>query len=196
MNIAQVKKLYPEYKTVSDETLCRKLHAMFFRNMKYEDFAKQLTDVNVRKGDFDTFLIPDLLVKRGDTYLQAGDYRRAIADYQRTANGFAYGRKTEERWHLASKGSQELYIDSETAEFDNLNLPKFWVKLVDTGPTAKGTYAVERYAVDCRLKKINLFSFLKYDAKGTVLSSDDNETGWQSTVPDSLGEQLYKGMCY
>lgn len=196
MNIAQVKKLYPEYKNVSDDLLCKKLHAMFFRNMKYADFAEQLIDVNMKKGDFDSFLIPDLLVKRADTYLQTGDYRRAIADYQRTANGFDYGRKTVDRWHLVSKGSQELYIDSETADFDNQSLPKFWVKLIDTKPTAKGTYTVEQWAVDCRLKKIKLFSFLKYDAKGNVLSSNDNESGWESTVPDSLGEQLCKGMCH
>jgi hypothetical protein len=169
---------------------------MFFRNMKYEDFAKQLTDVNMKKGDFDSFLIPDLLMKRADAHLQAGDYRRAIADYQRTANGFEYGRKTVDRWHLVSKGTQELYIDSETAELDSQGLPKFWVKLVDTKPTAKGAYIVQQWTVDCRLKKIKLSSFLKYDAKGNVLGSDDNETGWESTVPDSLGEQLYKGMCH
>jgi tetratricopeptide (TPR) repeat protein len=193
MNVPQVKRLYPEYKNISDDVLCRKLHAMFFPNMKYEDFAKQLTEVN--RGDFDTFLIPDVLVKRGDAYLKAGDLRRAITDYQRAAAGFAYG-KNLDRWHLVSKGNQELYLDSETAEFDDPNLPKFWVKLVDTSPTAKGAYDVEQYAVDCRLKKIDLFSLLKYDAKGTVLGSNDNETGWASTVPDSLGEQLYRGMCH
>jgi tetratricopeptide (TPR) repeat protein len=196
MNIAQVKKLYPEYKNVSDDVLCRKLHAMFFRNMKYEDFAKQLIDVNVKKGDFDSFLIPDLLVKRADAYLQSGDYRRGIADYQRTANGYAYGRKTVDRWHLISKGSQELYIDSETAELDNPSLPRFWLKLVNTIPTVKGTYTVEKWAVDCQLKKVEIFSFIKYDAKGNVLGSNDYATGWESTAPDSLGEQLYRGMCH
>jgi hypothetical protein len=91
MNLRQVKRLYPEYKNVSDDMLLGKLHLMFFRNMKYDDFAKQLTDVNLKRGDFDNFLIPDLLVKRGDTYLMAGDFRRAITDYQRAANGFDYG---------------------------------------------------------------------------------------------------------
>ena len=196
MNIAQVKKLYPEYKNVPDDLLCRKLHAMFFRNMKYADFVRELTDVNMKKGDFDSFLVPDLLVKRADTYLKAGDYRRAIADYQRTANGFEYGRKTVDRWHLVSNGSQELYMDSETAEFDNQNLPKFWVKLVDTKPTTKGAYTVEHWAADCQLRKIKLFSVLKYDAKGSVISSNDYETDWESTVPDSLGEQLYRGICH
>ena len=156
---------------------------------------KQLTDANMKKGDFDSFLMPNLLVKRADTYLRAGDFRRAIADYQRTASGFDYGRKTVDRWHLVSKGNQELYIDSETAEFDNQSLPKFWVKLVDTKPTAKGAYTVEQFSVDCRLKKIKIHSVLKYDSEGKVLDSNDNETGWESTVPDSLGELLYKGMC-
>jgi tetratricopeptide (TPR) repeat protein len=196
MNIVQVKKLYPEYKNVSDDVLCRKLHAMFFRNMKYEDFAKQLTDVNMKKGDFDSFLLPDLFVKRADAYLKSGDYRRAIADYRRTAGGFAYGRKTLDRWHLISKGSQELYIDSETAELDNPSSPKFWLKLVDTKPTVKGAYTVEQWAVDCQLKKVEIFSFIKYDAKGNVLASNDSPTGWESTAPDSLGEQLYTGMCH
>jgi hypothetical protein len=170
---------------------------MFFRNMKYEDFAKELTDVNMKKRDFDSFLMPDLLVKRADTYLRAGDIRRAIADYQRTASGFEFGRKTMDRWHLVSKGSQELYIDSETAElFDNQSLPKFWVKLVDTKPATKGAYVVEQWAVECKLKKIKLFSFLKYDPKGNVLDSNDSATEWESTVPDSFGEQLYRGMCH
>ena len=135
-------------------------------------------------------------MKRGDAYLIAGDFRRAIADYQRASNGFDYGRKTVDRWHQVSKGSREIYMDSETAEFDNPAIPKFWVKMVDTAPTAKGAYEVEQWGVDCRLKKINLFSFLKYDAKGNVTSSNDTESGWASTVPDSLGEQLYRGMCH
>lgn len=196
MNIAQVKKLYPEYENVSDDRLCQKLHAMFFRNMKYEDFAKELTDVNVKKGDFDSFVIPNLLVKRADTYLQAGDYRRAIADYRRTANGFEYGRKTTDRWHLVANGSPDLYIDSETAEFDNQNLPNFWVKLVDTKPSTKGAYTVEHWAVDCRLRRVKLFSVLRYDAKGNAIGANDHETAWDSTVPDSLGEQLYRGTCH
>jgi hypothetical protein len=32
---------------LANDVLCKKLHAMFFRNMKYEDFAKQLTDVSM-----------------------------------------------------------------------------------------------------------------------------------------------------
>ena len=195
MNIVQVKKLYPEYKNVPDDVLCKKLQLMFFRNMKYEDFARQLTEVNAKKGDFDSFLIPDLLAKRAEAYLRAGDYRRGIYDYQRSASGFDYGRKTVDRWHSVTKGTPELYIDSETAEFENPNLPKFWMKFVDTKQAIKGAYAVEQWSVDCRLKKTKTLSHLKYDSNGKVLDSSNIETGWQSTVPDSLGEQIYKGMC-
>ena len=195
MNITQVKKLYPEYRSVPDEVLCRKLHLMFFRNMKYEDFARQLMQVNLKKGDFDSFLIPDLLAKRADAYLRAGDYRRGITDYQRSADGFEYGRKTVSRWHVVSSSSQELSIDSETAEFDNQSSPRFWIKLLDTKQATKGAYKVEQWVVDCNVKKIKIHSFLAYDARGKVLDSNDRETGWESTVPDSLGEQIYKGMC-
>lgn len=196
MNIAQVKRLYPEYKNVSDDALCRKLHEMFFRNMKYEDFAKHLTDPS--RKDFDTFLIPDLLVKRGDTYLKAGDFRKAITDYQRATNGFVYGRKVIDRWHLASKGPNgELYLDSQTAEFPGTDSARFWLKEVDTRKAAKGTYTVEQYAVDCRMKRINVLTFLKYNADGgNAIASSDVESGWQSIVPDTLGEQLYVGMCH
>jgi tetratricopeptide (TPR) repeat protein len=196
MNIAQVKRLYPEYTNVSDEALCTKLHEMFFRNMKYEDFAKQLTDPS--REDFDTFLIPDVLVKRGDTYLKAGEFRKGITDYQRATNGFAYGRKVVDRWHLASKSPNgELYIDSQTAEFADTNSARFWVKNLDTKKTAKGSYTVEQYAIDCRMKKINMLSFLKYNSDGgAAIASSDVESGWQSIVPDTLGEQLYLGMCH
>ncbi|MBZ5526817.1 MAG: tetratricopeptide repeat protein [Acidobacteriia bacterium] len=196
MNIPQVKRLYPEYKNVSDDALCRKLHEMFFRNLKYEDFAKQLKDLS--REDFDTFLIPDLLVKRGNTYLKLGDFRKAITDYQRATNGFAYGRKVLDRWHLASKGPNgELHLDSQTAEFAGSDSARFWVKEVDTRSTAKGTYTVEQYAVDCHMKRINELSFLKYNAAGgNAIASSDVESGWQSVVPDTLGEQLYLGMCH
>ena len=53
----------------------------------------------------------------------------------------------------------------------------------------------EKWAVDCGLKKVKLFSFLKYDAQGDLLGSNEGENTWESTVPDSLGEQLYRGMC-
>jgi len=196
MNIAQVKRLYPEYKNVTDEALCAKLYEMFFRNMKYEDFAKQLMDPS--REDFDTLLIPDVLVKRGDTYLRAGEFRKGITDYQRATNGFAYGRKFVDRWHLASKNPNgELFLDSQTAEFADASSAIFWVKNVDTRKTAKGSFAVEQYAVDCRLKKINMLAFLKYNSDGgAATASSDVESGWQSVVPDTLGEQLYLGMCH
>jgi tetratricopeptide (TPR) repeat protein len=195
MNVAQVKRIYPEYKNVSDEALCIKLHAMFFRNLKYEDFAKALMDPS--REDFDTFLIPDVLVKRGDTYLKAGEFRKGITDYQRATNGFAYGRKVVDRWHVASKGSSaELYLDSQTAEFADAKSAKFWIKEVDTKKTSKGSYELEQYAVDCRLKQINMLSFLKYNSDGgAAIASNEVESGWQSVVPDTLGEQLYVGMC-
>jgi tetratricopeptide (TPR) repeat protein len=196
MNISQVKKLYPEYKNVSDDLLCRKLHWMFSQNLKFDDFEKELTEVNLTK-DFDNFILADLFVKRAGTYLMLGDYRSAIIDFRRAAEGFAYGKKTAERWHLVSKGkNKELYIDSQTAEDIASNNPKLWTKFADTAPSTKGEYSLYRYEFDCRQRAINALSMTKYDSKGTVLGSSDYETGWQTITPDSFGEQLYSGMCH
>lgn len=195
MNIRQIKRIYPEYENVSDEALCRKFHDLFFRNMKYEDFAKQFMDPN--REDFDTFLIPEVFVKRGNTYLKAGDFRKAVTDYQRGTNGFAYGKKTIDRWHLLSQGpGREVYLDSQNAEISDANTAKFWIKEVDTKQTTRGTYTLEKYAVDCRDERIDMLSFLKYKADGgNAIASSDVEAGWQSIVPDTLGERLYHGMC-
>ena len=125
-----------------------------------------------------------------------GDYRRAIIDFRRAAEGFAYGKKTAERWHLVSKGKDtDLYIDSQTAEDIYSNTPKIWTKFVDTAPSTKGAYSLYEYEFDCRLQKINALAMTKYNSKGTVVSSSEYESGWQIITPDSFGENLYSGIC-
>jgi tetratricopeptide (TPR) repeat protein len=196
MNLPQVRKVYPEYRDVSDDLLCRKLHWMFSQNLKYDDFAKQLTEINLKK-DFDDFILADLFVKRAGTYLMLGDYRSAIVDFRRATEGFAYGKKTAERWHLVSKGrSTELYIDSQTAADINSNNPKLWTKFVETAPSTRGEYSLYRYEFDCQQRTINTLSMIKYNSKETPISSSDYETGWQTITPDTFGEQLYTGMCH
>ena len=57
-NIKQFRALYPEYKTVSDEAVARKLNQTFYPNMKYEDFSEGF----LHKGKaWDSAVIPDLI---------------------------------------------------------------------------------------------------------------------------------------
>ena len=89
-----------------------------------------------------------------------------------------------------------MYLDSQNAEISDANTAKFWIKEVDTKQTTRGTYTLEKYAVDCRDERIDMLSFLKYKADGgNAIASSDVEAGWQSIVPDTLGERLYHGMC-
>jgi len=64
-SVHQIRLLYPEYDRVSDETLCRKLNVLFFPQMEYEVFAKQLMEKN---GKWGVSLLNGLYEKRGDTY--------------------------------------------------------------------------------------------------------------------------------
>jgi len=34
-----------------------------------------------------------------------------------------------------------------------------------------------------------------YDSNGTVVNTSELSGGWQSIIPDSIGEQLYNGAC-
>jgi tetratricopeptide (TPR) repeat protein len=85
MNIDQFRRIYPEYDSVPDDTLCEKLRAMFFPAMKYADFAKQFL---IEAKDFKSSVLPDLYLKRGDAYAAMKQTQKANAEYDRVSRGF------------------------------------------------------------------------------------------------------------
>jgi tetratricopeptide (TPR) repeat protein len=194
MNIAQFRRIYPEYAVVSDEVLSRKLHAVFFSGMKYQDFAEHFATNNSDHGDF---ISANIFIKRGDAYLKGSDYRRAVADYQRALRAYPDSAQYTDRWHsVFNTSASEMYLDSQTVEYPTADIAQFWIKLVDTKQPANGTYELEHYAVNCRTKMVNTLAYLKYNSSGNVTSSVDSPSGYKSVVPDTLGEQLYSGMCH
>jgi tetratricopeptide (TPR) repeat protein len=85
MNIDQFRRIYPEYDAVADEVLCEKLRGMFFPAMKYADFAKQFL---IEAKGFDSTVLPDLYVKRGDAYAAMGQIAKANIEYDRVSRVF------------------------------------------------------------------------------------------------------------
>ncbi len=75
LSLNQIRRLYPEYDQVSDEMLLHKIHDLFWPNMDYVGFAKQLTQ---RNGGWAISMLNELYEKRGDTYLKSGNFRRGI----------------------------------------------------------------------------------------------------------------------
>ena len=181
--------MYPEYNGISDEMLSRKLHALFFPQLAYDDFAKSFLREN---KDWSSTVVPDLYIKRGDAYLRSNDFKRAIVEYDRASNGFPDSRSYFERWRLLAAGrGGDHFLDVKTIEFPKNDSGALWLK--DT--TAKNTYSVTAYEIDCRGRRLNQVSSVIYDSNDNLLRSTDIAGGWQQVAPQTIGEQMYDGLC-
>jgi tetratricopeptide (TPR) repeat protein len=85
MNIDQFRRIYPEYDAVPDDVLCEKLRALFFPAMHYADFAKQFL---IEAKNFESTVLPDLYVKRGDAYAALKQTQKANREYDRVSRAF------------------------------------------------------------------------------------------------------------
>ena len=68
-NINQFRALYPEYQTVADEAIARKLNQTFDPDIKYEAFSERFLHGRAMPST----VIPDLFLKRSDAYLKTGN---------------------------------------------------------------------------------------------------------------------------
>jgi hypothetical protein len=69
-NINQFRALYPEYQTVADETIARKLNQTFYPDIKFEVFSEGF----LHGRAMGSTVIPDLYLKRSDAYLKTGNW--------------------------------------------------------------------------------------------------------------------------
>lgn len=193
MNINQFRAIYPEYKPASDEAVARKLNKTFFPNLKYDDFSKSFLHDNVEKGFFTSTTIPDLYVKRCDTYLNAGNWHAAAVDFRRAVSGFSR-QALPDRWRpIRKQQSSQLYIDLQTFD-DSVNTSmKLWTKQID-GKTDSGPYSLNQYEFNCTTRQLREVSFARYGATGNLLASHEGGK-WESSIPETLGETLLNNIC-
>ena len=85
MNIDQFRRIYPEFDAMPDDVLCEKLRALFFSQMKYADFAKQFL---MEAKNFESTVLPDFYLKRGDAYAAMKQMRKSNAEYDRVSHAF------------------------------------------------------------------------------------------------------------
>ena len=189
LSLKQIRGLYPEYDHVSDETLLHKIHDLFWPNMEYVGFAKQLTEEN---GKWAISLLNELYEKRGDTYLRLGDFRRGILDFRRIFEGVPNFADSIDRWRALGRTADQAdyFLDAKSAEFPSDGSVHLWVKMVGK----KETQTVE-YELDCKTRRISRASTVTYDSNGKLLSSSEVSSGWQRVIPDTIGEQIFNGAC-
>jgi tetratricopeptide (TPR) repeat protein len=189
MSLANFRAIYPEYKTVSDETIVRKLQSLFWPQFTYDVLLKQLSG----NSDFTDSRLADLYLKRGDAYLNAGNFSKAVTDYNRVFSAFGEYGKSMDRWRpLGTSTTGECFVDARTVEISNKGVSRVWLK---TTNAKTSTYSVDAYEVDCATRRINQASTLLYNSDGGVIRGTDSAINWQRIVPDTMGEQLYFGLC-
>src|ERR1035437_722925 len=189
-SLGQFRALYPEYDGVSDEAFCRKLNVLFWPEYEYSVFAKQLAE---NKGEWAISELNELYEQRGDAYLRTGAFRKAVDDFNRIVRAIPIFASGLERWRRlgSSPGGEQHYIDVKTAEFTNSAPSRLWLKTVKKDES----YTVQAYELDCKGGRINATSTVLYSPNDEVVNSSEISGGWQRIVPETLGEQLYNGMC-
>jgi tetratricopeptide (TPR) repeat protein len=188
LSLKQLRALYPEYDRVPDGTLLRKINALFWPQFEYKVFTEQID----KNGNWQIGLLNGLYEKRGDAYLRAGDFRRAVLDFTRIYKGIPNFADSTERWRMIGKGAggEAYYLDVKSADFSENDSGRIWIKT--TGKRETQTVA---YEIDCKKRRLSSGSEVTYDPDGKVLRTSDLSSGWQQIVPDTIGEQLYSGTC-
>jgi tetratricopeptide (TPR) repeat protein len=191
-NISQFRALYPEYQTVADEAIARKLIQTFHPNYKYEDFLEGF----LHHDNMVSTIIPDLFLKRSDAYLKSGNWHRASIDFRRAVNGFPEYAKVVDRWREISQmaDAREDYIDMKTFDDARKDSIRFWIKEARGSSEAVGPYSLKQFELNCDTRQIRTASIANYDASGELTSSGQGSR-WQSIIPETVGETLYNSTC-
>jgi tetratricopeptide (TPR) repeat protein len=194
MNIDQFRAIYPEYNSISNEAIARKLQQTFYPNLNYEDFAKGF----FAKRALPSTVIPDLYLKRSDAYLKSGNWRWAAIEFHRAIKGFPDYADAVERWRaLDSANGAQNYIDMRTFNDVGSNSISFWIKEVRGSDETGSPYSLMQYELNCDAHRIRQLSLQNYDSSGAPISS--RESGpwwpWQAIIPDTLGEMFYSRVC-
>jgi tetratricopeptide (TPR) repeat protein len=187
MNIPQIRAIYPELNDISNQDLLEGLREKYYPNMSSADFARHYE----KNKPFDDFILAGLYRTRGDVYLSAGKFRQASAEYARAHQACTY--YTMDRWKVLTKGvNQEYSFDAQTLDLSHGTIVSLWVK---SQGTRSKNYDQTNYEIDCSGQKIKAASYIRYNSQGHAVRSG-SEKDWQNIAPETLGELLYRGMCY
>jgi hypothetical protein len=199
LRLKQFRSLYPEYNAVADDVLSGKLHAFAQPGWTDENFAARFLETADSESGLAANLLSEAYVLRGDAYWVSGDYKKAIGDYQRVFNGLQKyvleNPGVVNRWKLISKSSSgEQYIDTRMVDYSAKDMVRFWLKSVELPQAKASGYRLAETEVNCATRGINTVSVTSYDAKGQATGTATT-SGWQTIIPDTVGEALFDGMC-
>ncbi len=151
MSVPQIRAMYPELSDISDHDLLEGLRQKYFPNMSSADFVG-----NYQKKDkpFEDFVLAELYVDRGDTYLAARNFRKASHEYARA--GHDDKSYVIDRWRSISNSfDTQYFVDVQTFDFTQGNVVSLWVKAQKAKSETSGD-PKSRDSPDQLQRKLNL----------------------------------------
>jgi tetratricopeptide (TPR) repeat protein len=199
LGLKQFRRLYPESNGLTDERLSARLHALLRPAWDYDVFAKSFVVTADETSGLAASFLSENYAHRGDAYWLSKDYRKAILDYQRIFTGLPKYIKEYpdafDRWKVfAATSDGEEYIDVRTVDYSQPKIVKLWVKTIEKKVGKPPTSGLREAHINCGSRMIDILSVTNYDVQGKPVGSV-NTAGWETILPDTLGEALYDGMC-
>lgn len=113
-----------------------------------------------------------------------------------------FRRRAPVRWKLIVRlDSGAYYLDVQSIERDRAGVAFVWTKHIPDFPEkdeegAKITHVLHREQVDCRKPpRYRTVGGVTYSGTRSVRSWDDHEASWSATIPDTVGEELFRSTC-
>lgn len=189
MSLGQIRSIYPELASISDQDLLAGLRQKYYPDMTQDNFSGNYKS---DKKPLEDFVLAGLYASRGDVYLAKGNFKKAAGDYGRAIHD--YSKYTpENKWKTIFKDSiAEYSIDVQTMDFSQADIASLWLQTKYSDDTQNSIQ--NNYQVDCYNKKIKSLESTFYNSAGDAVSSK-GEGEWQSISPGTVSEVLFKGMC-
>jgi Flp pilus assembly protein TadD len=189
MKVTQFRAIYSEYDSLSNDDLSKLLWKKMYPNWEYKQFAEMFLKQDDKKGWAST-IMPELYVNRGDAYLLAGNWKKALREFERAMKGYPDYAEAIDRWRSIAKGGDtDIHLDFKTISQSDTNVIGCWIK---TNKYAQEY--LENYEINCVSRQINQLESINYNESGKGIRMNGYR-GWQRIVPDSFGEILFNHLC-
>ena len=192
MSLKHVRDLYPEFDRVEDNDLIRFLHQRFWAQFDLGSLVATLKDAESKERK--TWAMRDAYEMRGGAYLLSGQLKLGVLDFQRIFNGVSIliSAKPPDRWQLfGSTIKEKSYIDVKSAEFPANAHAHVWIKSARSDKMS----TAHAYEIDCKARSVRVTTEVEYGERDDILKTSELTGGWQRVIPETLGEQVFRGVC-
>jgi hypothetical protein len=125
-----------------------------------------------------------------------GDTIPTFDEFEKASNWCQSHGGCDDEWHYAGETSDATFYYNKPKSTCVRGIFRVWVKSLFKG-TATTDHAMTRYELNCRSNQLRMISVVAYNKEGQVVDSATNaKAPWEDTIPDSVGESVWRSVCH